>query len=127
MKHIEYLEQCKVFEWAFYNSKKYPALEFMFASQSGEKFKSALQGARAKKAGMRAGVPDIFLPYPNNEYAGLFIELKRPIVKGESKPVISDSQHKYLLYLASVGYKAIVCYGANDAIVEILNYLNKNT
>lgn len=125
MQHIEYKEQVALFEWAFYASKQYPCLKFLYASQAGEKFKSQAQASRAKKAGMKAGVPDIFLPHPNKEFAGLFIELKRPIIKGKPKPTISDKQHEWLLYLSSVGYKAVVCYGVREAINEIQRYINK--
>lgn len=123
MQHLEYQEQCTVFEWAFYQSKKYPCLRFMHASTAGEKFKSAQQASRAKKAGMKAGVPDIFLPYPNGEYAGLFIEMKRKIIKGQPKPILSAEQRVWLDYLNEMGYKAIVCYGAGESIMQIEKYL----
>lgn len=123
MQHLEYHEQAAVFEWAFYQSKKYPCLKFLHASTAGEKFANAKQASRAKKAGMRAGVPDIFLPYPNGEYAGLFIEMKRKIIKGQSKPTLSTEQKVWLDYLNEAGYKAIVCYGAGEAIMQIMNYV----
>lgn len=126
MQHLEYHEQVAVFEWAFYQSKKYPYLRFLHASTAGEKFTNAKQAGRAKKAGMRAGVPDIFLPYPNGEYAGLFIEMKRKIIKGQPKPILSTEQKVWLDYLNEVGYRAIVCYGAGEAIMQIENYLKKN-
>ena len=126
MQHLEYHEQVAVFEWAFYQSKKYPCLRFMHASTAGEKFKTTLQAGRAKKAGMKAGVPDIFLPHPNGEYAGLFIEMKRRIVKGQNKPIISAEQQAWLDYLNSAGYKAVVCYGAGEAIMQIDNYIKSS-
>lgn len=122
-RYLEHNEQCKVFEWAFYHRNKYPPLRYIFSSQAGEKFKTALQAHRAKMAGMRKGVPDIFLPSPNKQYAGLFIELKRPIIKGQSKPIVSAEQQNFIDYLNDVGYKAIVCYGAGEAIMQMENYL----
>lgn len=126
MQHLEHHEQCAVFEWAFYQSKKYPCLRFLHASTAGEKFTNAQQASRAKKAGMRAGVPDIFLPYPNGEYAGLFIEMKRKIIKGQPKPTLSTEQKVWLDYLNEAGYNAIVCYGAGEAITQIQEYLQNN-
>ena len=126
MNHIEHAEQVKIFTWAFYQQKKYPCLEFMHASMSGEKFGNQKQAYPAKQAGMRAGVPDIFLPFPNSKYAGLFIELKRPIRKGTSKPTISDEQHRWIQHLSKVGYQAVVCFGAEEAIKTIENYLGQS-
>lgn len=124
MQHIEHQEQVKVFEWASYQTKRYPCLAYMHASTAGERFKNAIQASRAKRAGMRKGVPDILLPYPQGDFAGLFIELKRPIIKGQSRPQISPEQRSWLDYLNAVGYKAIVCYGAGQAIESIQEYLN---
>lgn len=123
MLHLEYNEQVAVFEWAHYKSKQYPCLRFLHASMNGEHFRTAMQASRAKRAGMRAGVPDIFLPYPKGEYAGLFIEMKRKIVKGQKKPILSAEQKIWLDYLNEVGYKAIVCYGAGEAVMNIEDYI----
>jgi len=123
MRHSEYNEQCAYFLWARMFAKNEPRLKYAFSMQSGEKFKSALAGARAKKAGMLAGIPDIFIPCPIGKYAGLWIELKRKIVKGEAKPTVSQSQKEALEYLNGVGYKAIVCYGADEAINATKSYL----
>lgn len=123
MKHIEYEEQVKIFKWAFMSKRKYPMLNFMYSSQAGEKLKNAIVASRAKRAGLRAGVPDIFLPYPKGNYSGLFIELKRPIKKGYASPKVSDEQKKFLVYLNQVGYCAKVCYGAEQAIQLIELYI----
>lgn len=125
MIHAEYNEQTTLFAWIRLNERYDKRLSYAFSSQSGEKFKSKLAGARAKKAGMLAGIPDVFLPYPNKQYAGLWIELKRRIVKGQGKPTLSEAQKICLQYFNEVGYKAIVCYGADEAIQAIKDYLNE--
>lgn len=126
MRFVEYNEQVAVITWArLWQSKEgYECLAFLFSSQNGEKFRNAQQGARAKQAGMVAGVPDLFLPYPSREYCGLFIELKRRIIKGESRPVVSSEQKKFLEYLNRVGYCGKVCYGSGEAIETIKWYLS---
>lgn len=154
MQHIEYEEQKKLFQWAKMYEKRYPMLKYLNSSQNGIKAHNVREAARAKATGMRAGFPDVFLPYPYYEtiqeqkaptalsmsgkkisicnavetkmeikYCGLFIELKRPIRKGYSKPVISPEQKEWLEYLNAVGYYAIVCYGCEEAIKIISNYL----
>lgn len=120
---VEHVEQVKVFDWARLYESKYKCLKYLNSSQNGVRITNIRGAVRAKKAGMRAGFPDIFLPYPTQLYAGLFIELKRPIIKGQSKPVVSKEQKEWIEYLNSVGYKAVVCYGANEAIQTICDYL----
>lgn len=122
MRHIEFEEQVKIFHWASLQKRKYPMLEFIYSSQAGEKLKNAIVASRAKRAGMRSGVPDIFLPFPKGGYHGLFIELKRPVRKGYAKPVVSEEQKRFLTYLNEVGYCAKVCYGAEQAIQLIQLY-----
>lgn len=125
MKFVEHSEQVAIITWARLWQRKegYQCLQYLFSSQNGEKFRNARQGARAKQAGMVAGVPDLFLPYPSGQYHGLFIELKRRIIKGESKPVVSKEQKEFLAYLESVGYMAKVCYGSGEAINTIKEYI----
>lgn len=123
MQHAEYNEQAKLFDWIRISAIRDKRLKWAFSSQAGERFKNALAGARAKRAGMTAGIPDVCIPYPNKGYAGLWIEMKKRIVRGESKPVVSPSQKECIEYLNSAGYKAVVCYGADEAIVVIKEYL----
>ena len=123
MKQVEYLEQVKLFEWARLYTSKHNCLKWLNSSQNGVRITNYMGAVRAKKAGMSKGFPDIFLPYPTQSYAGLFIELKRPIIKGQSKPIVSKEQKEWLEYLNSVNYKAVVCYGANEAIQTICDYI----
>lgn len=125
MRFAEHNEQVAIITWARLWQRKagYECLRYFFSSQNGEKFRNARQGARAKQAGMIAGVPDLFLPYPSGDYHGLFIELKRRIVKGESRPVVSQEQKEFLAYLNGVGYLAKVCYGSGEAIETIKSYI----
>lgn len=123
MKHAEYAEQVALFEWLEIEARRDARLKYAFSSQAGEKFKNAIAGARAKKAGMKAGVPDIFIPVPTSDYHGLFIEMKRRLVKGEPRPRLSEAQKEFIGYLNEYGYLAIVCFGATEAILAIKSYL----
>jgi len=115
-KQTEHDEQVLIFRWASLSTKKYPCLNFLHSSQNGMKM-NIKQAVRAKRSGLIAGVPDIFLPYPHKGYAGLFIELK----VGKNKT--SASQKEFIAYLNSVGYLAHVCYGAGEAVRTIKEYL----
>lgn len=120
--HRESAEQQAVVKWAELASKRYPPLKWLHSSQAGVKL-SITQARIAKAEGLKAGIADLFLPYPSKEYAGLYIEMKRPKTVTSAKGTLSEAQREFLDYANSVGYKAVVSYGANEAIAEIKKYL----
>jgi len=73
--------------------------------------------ARLEAAGVKPGVPDIFLPVARGNHAGLFVEMKY----GSNKP--TKEQHKYIDMLQREGYAVEVCYGCEEAIQAITAYL----
>jgi len=114
----EHSEQIALFCWAALNVKKYPQLRWMFAVPNGG-FRFKQEAARLKASGVKAGVPDILLPFPKDRLAGLFIEMKRKVVGR-----LQDNQGEWIAYLRSVGYRAEVCYGWQEAVKVIEDYLN---
>ena len=120
--HRESNEQQIVIKWARLNAKHSPCLKWLHSSQSGVKM-SAIQAKIAKAEGMTAGISDLFLPLPVNTYAGLYIEMKRPKTHNSAQGRLSEAQKEFLDYANSVGYKAVVCYGAEEAISEIQKYI----
>lgn len=81
--------------------------------------KSVIQGARNKRLGLLKGWPDLFFAKPMNGYHGLFIEMKT------EKGSVKTEQQDIIDRLNSLGYKAIVCFSADDAIKEIISYLTE--
>lgn len=116
MNHIEDNEQIGLMEWAEAQSGKFPELSLMFHIPNGGK-RNAREAARFKRMGVKAGVPDLFLPVPRSGCHGLFIELKAPRGK------LSDYQRGWLERLKLSGYAVAVCYGADEARRDILRYL----
>ena len=125
---LEHPEQCAVIDWCAWNTKKYPCLAWIYAVPNGARTSISV-AKRLKKEGMRAGVPDLFLPYPSNaakgifgtrinDYHGLYIEMKR--LKGSTTSKEQKAWHKYLL---NVGYQVKVAKGADEAIKFIKEYL----
>lgn len=110
-------EQAHIFEWAAWASGKYPELDLMHHIPNGGK-RSKSEAARFKAQGVKAGVPDIFLPCARGGYHGLYIELKR--TKGGK---ISTAQKEWIDALRGQGYKVIVCYGFDEAREVIISYL----
>ncbi|MBE9597159.1 VRR-NUC domain-containing protein [Moraxella sp. K2450] len=81
------------------------------------------EGKNFKLMGTQAGFPDLFIYIPRGGYHGLFIELKRPKTATSAKGQLQATQKAVIERLNSQGYKAVVCFGANEAIDEIKAYL----
>jgi hypothetical protein len=72
---------------------------------------------KLKSEGVTAGVPDLFLMIPKNGFHGLFIEMK--IQGGKLQP----NQKEFLKLANALEYKAVVCYGFEEAKKVISDYL----
>lgn len=116
IQRTEEQEQAAVFEWAAYEQAQYPGLELMFHIPNGG-YRDKATAARLKATGVKAGVPDIFLPVPRYGYAGLFIEMK----VGTNKP--TREQAWYLDNLSRSGYAVEVCNGFQQAVDAITGYM----
>ena len=93
-----------------------PQLHYMFAIHN-RGYGDKIRGAIAKAEGVKAGVPDIFFPWPCFGYAGLFIELKKP--GGRTSPV----QDEWIAALVGLGYGAIACWTWEEAAIAIQRYM----
>jgi hypothetical protein len=113
----EHAEQAALMRWAALQSRRYPALEMLFAIPNGGR-RDAVTGARLKAEGVKAGVPDIFLPWPAGGWHGLFIELK---AQG-GRP--TQAQRWWIERLQEAGYMAEVCYGWEEAAEVLAAYLD---
>ena len=121
----EYEEQVAIFEWAEIAKSTYPELEMLIGSLNGVRI-SIGAAVKAKQAGLKRGYPDLSLDCRRSTnlgplrkfYGGLRIELKRI---GDSK--VSKEQVWWLDRLHEQGYRAVVCWGADEAIREITSYL----
>jgi hypothetical protein len=71
-----------------------------------------------KQEGVKAGVPDYFVPYPTKSKHGLFIELKTETGR------LSKVQQDYLDRLEKLGYECVTAYGWQQAVEFLENYLN---
>ncbi|OUO92586.1 hypothetical protein B5F39_10525 [Cloacibacillus sp. An23] len=101
----EHEEQC-----AFVSSfrKAFPGVRIIAVPNGG--WRDIRTAARLKAEGVCRGVPDLFIP----EW-GLWIEMKRQ--KGGA---VSDAQKDWLEYLDGIGYGAVVCCGAAEAMNAVL-------
>lgn len=122
---LESGEQKAVFAWAALNVSKHPCLKWLHAIPNANSHKQVAEG-------VRSGVSDICLPYPRTRllgscvscYHGLYIELKIEKRRNQKNGGCSDDQLEFIEYANSVGYKALVCYGWQEAVKAIEDYLN---
>lgn len=112
-------EQEAVMTWAKYNTWKYPALRWLHHIPNGGSRHPA-EAVTLKRMGVKAGVPDLCLPFPAHGFHGLYIEMKSE--KGYASPL----QKEWLEALNGNGYKAVVCRGAQSAINELESYLKED-
>lgn len=116
MKHEESDLQQSMIQWCELRKGKYPCLAFMHHSPNGGN-RSAREGARFKREGVKAGFPDLFLPYASNGYNGLFVEVKTK--NGRMR----DNQKAWGEYLECNGYKFCVCRSLEEFIEIVEEYL----
>jgi len=112
----EFDYQCAIFQWRKFQLNVYPELKYMFSTLNGVRV-SIGTATKMKRAGMTRGIVDIILPAKNKYYSSLFVELKH----GDNKP--SKDQLDYISFLNKQGHLALVCWGFEEAINVIENYL----
>ena len=109
-------EQTVVMHWAAMAAGRWPELRLLFHIPNGGK-RLKTEAARFRAAGVRSGVPDLFLPCSRGGYHGLWIEMKA--VGGR----VSREQEQWRKDLLGQGYMCAVCYGADAAIETIEKYM----
>ena len=114
---LEDEEQATLLSWCRMNLWRWPELDLIFHIPNGGA-RSKTEAARFKAEGVKAGVPDLFLPVPRDTFHGLFIELKR--LRGGR---VSDEQKTWIAALQAQGYRVEVCKGWKSAADVIRDYL----
>ncbi|MFC7515079.1 VRR-NUC domain-containing protein [Herbaspirillum sp. GCM10030257] len=91
-------------------------LKLLFAVPNAGK-RTRAEAAWMLAEGLRAGVPDIMLPFPNGPFVGLAIEFKRP---GEKT---SEKQDDYIALLVDAGWLVVICTDSDAAVRTVQDYL----
>jgi len=115
-------EQAAVIQWC--DRCKWNDAKLIFAIPNGTHIKSHQGRLKAKKEGLKKGVPDLFLPVPSGEFHGLFIEMKKPKDSASPAGKPSKEQIEWLITLSDKDYMSVLCVGADAAIKTIEEYLN---
>lgn len=129
----EHAHQCALMCWVALNTPTNPDLAGLFAIPNGGERNPAV-AARLRAEGVRAGVPDLFLPLAREtqtrsksgdtvvirveRFNGLFIEMKKP-----KTGKLSPGQLACHNLLTQRGYKVVTCWGWQEARDTLLWYL----
>lgn len=114
-------EQTTLFQWAALRYWLFPELRLLHAIPNGGS-RNLIEARHLKEQGVKAGVPDIFLPCARGGWHGLYIEMKRR--KGGR---VSIEQKKMILALRDQGYCVEVCEGWEAARDVIMEYMNEQS
>jgi len=114
----EAAQQTALFCWAALPEviAHYPELKLMFHIPNGGT-RNKIEAGHLKAQGVKAGVPDIFLPVARPGYHGMFIEMK---VKDNTP---SDKQKEWLFMLRQAGYVASIARSWIEARDFLIYYL----
>lgn len=96
-------------------------------TQVAAKISSSIENSM-RAEGKQKGYPDLIIDEPSVYYYGLRIELKRARKQLKTKlstahTKVSPEQEEWINKLNKKGYKALVCYGADEAIKVIEDYM----
>lgn len=107
-----------IFSWCDIMRGSYPELRLLHhIPNGGQRNKST--AIALKRQGVKAGVPDLMLPVARHGFHGLYIELK----KADKTNKATALQKQWLRDLTDQGYKAVVCYGYDEAVAVLADYL----
>lgn len=115
-KRCEATEQERVINWATFYAKDFPELDLLYHVPNGGS-RNQLEAANLKRQGVKAGVPDLVLPVPRQQFHGLYVEMKW------GKNTTTEKQDWWLEQLRQQGYKTAVCWSAEEAMDVIANYI----
>jgi hypothetical protein len=114
-RHTESNEQIAAMDWL---RAQHPNIALHTLHIGNERKASYYAGYIMKRMGVLKGASDLFMAWPNGGYHGLFIEVKSKI----GRP--SPEQKAFLQRMSEVGYRAEICYGAEEVISTIKDYLS---
>jgi hypothetical protein len=122
----EHAEQVALVQWARLAAGRWPELAFMFSIPNGAKlpFITTARGKRFSPQamillaeGLLPGVADLMIPCARGQYHGLFLEMKY------GSNTLSDVQQAFGEAVSGFGYLYAVCWGADEAIKMIEDYM----
>jgi hypothetical protein len=116
-RNAEHDMQIALLRWA----SLHPICRNYLIHIANERRCSVYAGAKLKALGVKSGVSDLLLAYPNKSYHGLWIELK------VNNNKITQNQKKWLELMKLAGFATALIYDDwEKAKITIENYLRNN-
>ncbi len=112
--HNESNEQIAAMDWL---RAQHPKIALHTLHIGNERKATYYAGYIMKRMGVLRGASDIFMAWPSGGFHGLFVEVKSK--RGRPSP----DQLAFIERMRSVGYKAEVCYGAEEVINTMQQYI----
>lgn len=114
--HTESNEQIAAMDWL---RAQHPKIAEHTLHIGNERKSSYYAGYIMKRMGVLKGASDLFMAWPSSGFHGLFIEVKSKL----GRPTVE--QKAFIQRMRDVGYKAEICYGAEEVISTIKDYLHQ--
>jgi len=99
--------------------KRLKGLKFYHIPNGG--MRNVIIATKLKRMGTLKGVSDYFIMRASRGYHGLYIEFKA--LTKDYKGKVSPEQKQFISDAINEGYKAVVVWGASQAIEEVYKYL----
>jgi hypothetical protein len=109
--------QAELMRWAKRYEDNYPELWLLHAIPNGGK-RNVKDAVKLKREGVKAGVPDLFMPVARMEYHGLYIEMKN------TEGRLTERQREWQERLKKQNYAVLTCHSDIEAKAQIVKYLN---
>ena len=113
-------EQRTFVQWCAMEAGKYKGLDLIYAIPNGGS-RNEIEARNLKLTGVKAGVPDLFLPVARKGKHGLYIEMKR-----RQGGRLSEYQKEWLSRLSEQGYETAVCKGFDEAVKVVEDYYSSD-
>lgn len=120
-KDTEHSQQAAFFCW-IQQQQFDDRLRYAFAIPNGGE-RNVKVASRLKAEGVKAGVPDVFIPIPATIYAGMWLEFKRPGTENQRPGRLSTDQEKWRDFLISQHYFHKTVFNHLQAAESVLIYL----
>lgn len=99
----------------------YPAFAFLMFHPKNEEAGGRERAVRAKKEGVQAGVADLMLIVPSQDYHGMCIEMKTKT--GRQRP----QQKIFQRYCEAAGFRYAIIRMFDDFVSEVTRYMDDVT